>query len=315
MAGAILVWAFFAAVAGDQGFLTRRGTAAYLEVSAELGILAVTVALLMVAGEFDLSVGSIIGATGMLMALLTVEAGWPVWGAIAAAVALALAIGLLNGLVVVRTGLPSFIVTLGTLFIFRGATIAVTREVTGRTQLSGVSASPGYDLAHGVFASQVGGFSISILWWLGITLLATWVLLRARSGNWIFGSGGAPEAARYVGVPVNRVKVVLFMTTALGACLVAIIQVIKFNGADVLRGEFREFEAIIAAVIGGTLLTGGYGSAIGAAFGALLFGMVRLGIFFTRVDTDWFQVFLGAMLLVAVLFNNYVRRKAAESRR
>jgi len=105
------------------------------------------------------------------------------------------------------------------------------------------------------------------------------------------------------------------MSTAAAAWLVAVIQAVNFTGADVLRGELREFYAIIAVVIGGTLLTGGYGSVIGAAFGALIFGMVRQGIVFTGVDADWFQVFLGGMLLVAVLANNFIRQKAAETRR
>ncbi len=155
---------------------------------------------------------------------------------------------------------------------------------------------------------------MSIVWWLVLATLATWVLLRTRYGNWVFGAGGAPDAARSMGVPVKRVKISLFMATAAAACLVAILQAVQFTGADTLRGELQEFRAIIAVVIGGTLLTGGYGSAIGAVFGALIFGMVRQGIVMTGVDADWFQVFLGAMLVIAVVFNNYVRKKASEAR-
>jgi simple sugar transport system permease protein len=117
-----------------------------------------------------------------------------------------------------------------------------------------------------------------------------------------------------MGVPVQRVRIGLFMTTAAAACLVAVIQAVRFTGADALRGEQQEFRAIIAAVIGGTLLTGGYGSVIGAAFGALIFGMVQQGIVITGIDADWFQVFLGAMLVAAVLVNNFVRRRAARTR-
>ena len=250
----------------------------------------------------------------MVIALLNVEYGWPLWAAILMAIAFSLVAGFLNGLVVVWTRLPSFIVTLASLFIFRGLTIGITRLVTGRTQLGGidVDAAP---VVKGLFASEIGQFSISIVWWLALAALATWVLLRTRVGNWIFGAGGAPDASRNLGVPVNRLKIGLFMTTAFAACLVAIIQVVKFTGADVLRGTGQEFVAIIAVVIGGTLLTGGYGSAIGAVFGALIFGMVRQGIVITGVNADWFQVFLGAMLIVAVLVNNYIRRKAAEAKR
>jgi simple sugar transport system permease protein len=313
--GAVAVWAFFSLYAGGSGFLSRAGTATYLEIASELGILATAVALLMIAGEFDLSIGSTIAVSGMTIALCSTELGWSLWAAIAAAMALALAIGLLNGLIVVKTRLPSFIVTLGTLFMLRGSTIGVTRLVTGRTQVGGLRDVAGHASAEAVFASTIGGFSVSILWWLALVALATWVLLRTRPGNWIFGVGGAPEAARNVGVPVSGVKIAMFMTTALAACLVATFQVVKYTGADVLRGTGKELEAIVAAVIGGTLLTGGYGSVIGAAFGALIFGMVQQGIVFAGVDSDWYKVFLGAMLIAAVLVNSYVRGKAMKVRR
>lgn len=317
--GVIVVWAFFAIIAGDSGFLSLRGAATYLEVSAELGILAIAVALLMIAGEFDLSIGSMIGATSMTMAILSGQFGVSVWISMFLALVLALVVGYLNGYVVIKTNLPSFIVTLASLFIIRGATIGFSRLITGRTQIGNVDEAPGFLLAEAIFASEVqigaAGFPISIAWWLGLAALATWVLLRTPQGNWIFGIGGDANAARNVGVPVNNMKIALFMTTAVAAWLVAVIQLTSFTGADVLRGEIREFFAIIAVVIGGTLLTGGYGSAIGAVFGALIFGMVRQGIVFAGVDADWFQVFLGGMLLVAVLINNYVRKRASEVKR
>lgn len=312
-AGVVLVWGLFAVVAGDA-FRSLAGTAAYLNAAAPLGILAVAVCLLMIAGEFDLSVGSIIGIAGMAIMLLTRHFGWSLWPAVGATVVMSLAIGFANGYLVVRTGLPSFIVTLGTLFIFRGLSIAVSRGLTRRTQIGGLDEVAGYETARVLFASGVGPLRVSIAWWLALAALATWVLLRTRVGNWIFGAGGAPEAARNMGVPVDRVKIGLFMTTALVACLVAVVQAVRYTGADALRGELQEFRAIIAVVIGGTLLTGGYGSAIGAVFGALIFGMVQQGIVITGVDADWFQVFLGVMLVVAVVVNNYVRRSVAEAR-
>ncbi len=286
-----------------------------LNAAAPLGILAVAVCLLMIAGEFDLSVGSIIGVAGMTILLLTRHAGWPLWPAIGLALLLSLAIGLANGFLVVRTGLPSFIVTLGTLFVFRGLTIAVSRALTRRTQLGGLDEVPGYESARILFAGEPADlFRAAILWWVGIAVVATWVLLRTRWGNWIYAAGGGPESARKLGVPVSRVKIGLFMTTASAACLVAVTQVVRFTGADALRGEQQEFRAIIAAVIGGTLLTGGYGSAVGAVLGALIFGMVQQGIVITGVDADWFQVFLGVMLVIAVLVNDYVRRRLIEVR-
>ncbi len=314
IAGAIVVWVIFAIVAGDRGFLSMRGAANYLEVSAELGILAVTVALLMIGGEFDLSIGSTIGASGMIIAILSAQYGWNYWAAIAVALVFAILIGVINGLVVVLTDLPSFIVTLAMLFMVRGATIGMTRQITGRTQVGGLKELPGYDLARTIFANKIhlfgNNFAISIVWWLALTGIATWVLLRTRFGNWIPGVGGSLQAARNLGVPTTRVKIMLFVGTAVSAWLVATIQVTNFGGADVLRGTYREFYAIVAVVIGGTLLTGGYGSALGAALGALIFGMVQQGIIFAGIDADWFQFVLGGMLLSAVLINRFVRSRA-----
>jgi simple sugar transport system permease protein len=312
VAGAIIVFVFFAVVAGDRGFLTSTGTISYLEVSAQLGIVVIPVALLMIAGEFDLSVGSMIGAAGMLLAIPMAEFGWPLWAALLLAFGVALVIGFLNGYLVVKTGLPSFIVTLATLFALRGASIGFTRLITGRTQVSGVEAEGSF--LGALFAGEIAGIPVSIFWWLGLGALGTWILLRTTFGNWIFGTGGDPVAARNVGVPVNRVKILLFMATAAAATLLATLQVLDAGSADVLRGTLFEFQAIIATVIGGVLLTGGYGSVIGPMFGALIFGMVNQGIFFTGVNTDWFQVFLGAMLLIAVIVNNYIRQRAARSR-
>jgi simple sugar transport system permease protein len=311
VAGAILVFAFFAIVAGDRGFLTSIGTISYLEVSAQLGIVVIPVALLMIAGEFDLSVGSMIGAAGMILAIPTVEFGWPLWASLILAFGVALLVGFLNGYMVIKTGLPSFIVTLASLFALRGATIGFTRLITGRTQVSGLE-DEGFLASF--FAGEIGGVPASIFWWVGLGILGTYVLLRTTFGNWIFGTGGDPVAARNVGVPVNRVKILLFMATAVASTLLAVIQVLDAGSADVLRGTLFEFQAIIATVIGGVLLTGGYGSVIGPMFGALIFGMVSQGIFFTGVNTDWFQVFLGAMLLIAVIVNNFIRNRAASAR-
>src|SRR6266568_4044649 len=316
--GSVAVWIFFAIVAGNYGFLSILGTSSYLSVSAELAILAVPVALLMIGGEFDLSVGSTVGATGMMIAILTAQYGWSVWAAIVAALIFAVLIGTLNGYLVLRTGLPSFIITLGTGYILLGSTTGLTSKLTGLTVVNGIDQAPGYSSAHAIFATALGGgqlFPIEILWALALVVLATWLLLGTSFGNWIFGVGGDAHAARNIGVPVARVKILLFVGTALGACLLAIIQVVTFSTADVLRGQNQEFYAIVAAVVGGVLLTGGYGSAIGAMFGALVFGIVEEGIVFAGVNADWYKAFIGLILLLAVLLNSYVRRLAMEVRR
>src|SRR5437879_884697 len=319
VAGSIAVWVFFAIVAGSSGFLTTRGTSSYLSVAAELTILAVPVALLMIGGEFDLSVGSTVGATGMIIAILSAQFGWNIWAAIAVALLFAVLIGILNGYLVMRTRLPSFIVTLGTAYILLGATTGITTLVTnGLTVVNGVDQAPGYSAAHAIFATALGGgqqFPIEILWALALVALATWLLLGTSFGNWIFGVGGDANAARNIGVPVTRVKILLFISTAVCSCLLAIILDVKFTNADVLRGVGQEFYAIVAAVVGGVLLTGGYGSAIGAMFGALVFGIVEEGIVFAGIDANWYKAFIGLILLLAVLLNSYVRKLAMEARR
>jgi simple sugar transport system permease protein len=338
LAGTVLVIIIFAIVAGNTGLFTARGIVNVLQISAELGILATPVALLMIGGEFDLSIGSTIGFAGIVIGMGVSVLHVPLLAAVAIAFAFAVLIGYVNGLLLIKTGLPSFIVTLAALFILRGLTLALTRGVTGRTQIPYIT--QGYEnswyvplfagtafqgffrwlAAIGILGTRpdgapvVSGLPVSVLWWIALTAIATWVLLNTRFGNWVFAAGGDANAARNVGVPVGRVKVILFILTALAGTLFATIQVLTVGSADTLRGTQKEFEAIIAAVIGGCLLTGGYGSAIGAAFGALIFGLVQMGIFYSGYDTDWFKVFLGTMVLIAVLFNNFVRRKATEAK-
>ena len=316
--GSIAVWIFFAIVAGSSGFLTLRGTLSYLSVAAEYTIQAVFVALLMIGGEFDLSIGSTVGATGMIIVILSTQYGWNVWASFVVALIFAVLIGTLNGYLVLRTGLPSFIVTLGTNYILLGVTTGLTVLITGLTVVSGLDHAPGYSSAHAIFATALGGgqqFPIEIIWALALVALATWLLMRTSFGNWIFGVGGDANAARNTGVPVARVKIMLFIGTAVSACLLAMIQVVTFTSADVLRGQGNEFIAIVAAVVGGVLLTGGYGSAIGAMFGALAFAIVQQGIVFAGVDADWYKAFIGLILLLAVLLNSYVRKLALEARR
>lgn len=322
--GAVLVYLVFWAATGfvvGTGFLSWQGAAAYLEVTAQVGILGATVALLMIAGEFDLSVGSMIGASGLVLGLAVVQYGVPMWLAIILTFAFALGVGALNGYIVVRTGLPSFIVTLGSLYMLRGAGLAMTRLLTGgQTIVSGVGDRAAGDPIAAIFNTTLfsiggGNFKVELVWWIAVVAVATWVLLRTRFGNWIFAVGGSKDAARNIGVPVSRVKILLFMCTAASAALYACIQVLSVGTVDVLRGQQKEFEAIITAVIGGTLLTGGYGSALGSAFGAFILGVTQLGIFFVPgFNSDWYAFVLGALLLIAAMVNNWILRRASGAR-
>jgi simple sugar transport system permease protein len=338
LSGAILVYAVFYILASDSGMFSLSGLVNIFQVSAETGVLAVAAAMLMIAGEFDLSMGSMIGFAGVTIGLCATLFGLSLPLSILIAFSLCMLIGAANGWLTVKTGLPSFIVTLASLLVLRGLAIAVTRMLNGYTQISNITAGDPDNFVVSLFSGRVGhsffvwlaqhdwidkkpdggpsvdGLPASIVWWIALTALATWVLLRTRFGNWIFAVGGDEKAARNVGVPVNRVKIILFMLTALSAAVFAAIQVFEVGSADTLRGTQKEFDAIIAVVIGGTLLTGGYGSAVGAFLGALIYGTVQIGIFYTGIDTDWFKVFLGLMVLAAVLFNNFVRRRATLAR-
>lgn len=338
LSGAILIYAIFYALARSSGMFSVEGIINILQVAAEIGILAAAAALLMIAGEFDLSIGSMVGFAGVTIGLLATVYQVPLVASVGIAILICGAIGAANGWLTVKTKLPSFIVTLASMLVLRGLTIAVTRYINGYTQISNITASDPDSFVVTLFSARVGqpffvwmaehgwidtklnglprieGLPVSIVWWVVLTLLATWVLLGTRFGNWIFAAGGDETAARNVGVPVHRVKIILFILTALSAVVFAAVQVIEVGSADTLRGTLKEFDAIIAVVIGGTLLTGGYGSAVGAFLGALIYGTVQIGILYTGIDSDLFKVFLGVMVLLAVFFNSYVRRRATLAR-
>ncbi|AWR86508.1 ABC transporter permease [Meiothermus taiwanensis] len=317
IAGLIVVFTFFALMAGSSGFLTWAGTRNYLEVAAQLGILASAVALLMIAGEFDLSVSSMIGVAAVSMALLAHPdyGNLPLGLAILLTLGLALSVGYLNGYLVLRTGLPSFIVTLAMMFILAGANIGFTKLITKLTIVSGLNEKIAQDPIAHLFTGTLLGLPAAVWWWLGVTGVLSFVLLRTPFGNWIFGAGGDANAARNVGVPVRRVKITLFMLTAAAATLLATIQVMGLGSANVLQGQGKELEAIAAAVIGGCLLTGGYGSVIGAGIGALILAIVQQGIIYTNIDLDWFKVMVGGMILGAVILNNHLRKLSMQVRR
>lgn len=338
VAGLILVTVFFL-ITADGSMFTLSGFMNFMTPAAQLGILAIAAALLMIGGEFDLSIGSMVAFAGLFFGICVVNLELPLILAIPATLVFAAITGAVNGVIVLRTGLPSFIVTLASLFILRGLSLVGLKLATGgSTQLRGIrEATEGDWLApvfsgdafSGLFATlaemgivetfkngspKVPGIPVELIWFLGLVIVASYILLGTQVGNWIFASGGDKNAASNSGVPVRKVKIGLFMLTAACAALLAILQVMDAGSTDARRGFMKEFEAIIAAVIGGCLLTGGYGSAIGAFFGAIIFGMVVIGLTYTNFDQDWFQVFLGGMLLIAVIFNNYIRKRATGER-
>jgi simple sugar transport system permease protein len=271
----------------------------------------------MIGGEFDLSAGVMTGSAGLMLGILATEVGMNIWIAIVLTLIAASAVGFLNGYMVMRTKLPSFIVTLATFFILQGVNLGVTKAITNQVSVSGLDLAAGYESADKVFGGSFSShdFRITVLWWIAITILATWVLTRTRVGNWIFGVGGDANAARNVGVPVSRVKIGLFMTTSFVCALTGIMIALRLASTQAGQGVGEEFQYIIAAVVGGCVLTGGYGSAIGASLGATIIGMAFIGIQFSGWNTDWRFLFLGVILLVAVLVNNFIRKRAEGARR
>jgi simple sugar transport system permease protein len=309
---AIGVYAFFFAVAPSIREASSLATVLYQ--ASVMGIMAIPVALLMIGGEFDLSAGVAVTTSALTAAILSFQLTTNVWTGVFIALIVSLAIGAFNGYLLVRTGMPSFLVTLGSFLILQGANLAVTKIFTGNVASDSIADMDGFDQARKVFASEfgIGGvdFKITVFYWLAFAGLATWLLLRTKFGNWIFAVGGNKDSARAVGVPVNFTKIALFMGVGAGAWFVGMHLLFSFNTVQSGEGVGNEFLYIIAAVIGGCLLTGGYGSAIGPVIGAFIFGMVSQGIVYANWNPDWFKAFLGVMLLLAALVNLWVRRQA-----
>ncbi|MEU8793726.1 ABC transporter permease [Streptomyces sp. NPDC048643] len=310
--GAAAVFVFFLIAAPPVRSGASMATVLYQ--SSTIGIMALPVALLMIGGEFDLSSGVAVITSALTASMLSYELTMNIWVGVIVALVASLAIGAFNGWMMVRTGLPSFLVTLGTFLILQGVNLAVTKLVTGNVATDDISTMDGFGQAKKIFASSfdVGGVQvkITVVWWLVFAALATWVLLRTKYGNWVFAVGGDQGSARAVGVPVTFTKITLFMAVGFGAWFVGMHQLFSFNTVQSGEGVGQELIYIAAAVIGGCLLTGGYGSAIGPVFGAFMFGMVNQGIVYAGWNPDWFKAFLGVMLLGATLVNLLVRRTA-----
>src|SRR5689334_16327848 len=315
--GAVGVFLAFGYFARGVNWLGDPSIAAgWTDQAAQYGIVAVPVALLMIGGEFDLSAGVMIGSSGLLLGYLATHQHMHIWPAWALVLLFGLAVGLINGITVVKTRLPSFIVTLATFFILQGVNAAGTLKLTGTTSIEDIDSAHGFASARHIFATDVTQWSykVKVFWWIGLTIVGAWLLAKSRFGNWIYGSGGDPNASRNIGVPVARTKVLLFMMTSGTAALMGIIEALELRSMQSKEGIGLEFIFIICAVVGGCLLTGGYGSVIGTFFGAAMLGMVQLGIVDAQWDSNWTYTFQGAILFAAVLLNLFVRNRAQRAR-
>jgi simple sugar transport system permease protein len=322
--GAIAVFVLFA-ITDQQGlWLTQTGFQSWIQQAAFFGIMAVPVGLLMIGGEFDLSTGAMTGFTAIIAATLIGQLHWNAWLAIVATFVFAGLVGLLNGYIVVKTKLPSFIVTLATYFVIRGLSIGGLILITGGSTSVSVAGGShsGLASAKAVFGSSfaknaglANGYQTVILWFIAVIIVAVWVLGRTKFGNWVFAVGGDADAARNVGVPVARTKLSLFVTTSMAAALVGVISLTQASTAVSEQGVGNEFYYIIAAAVGGCLLTGGYGSIIGAALGACILGMANEGVIYSGWNSSWNFTFVGVILFLAVTVNTIIYRRATKARR
>ncbi|MGX6601365.1 ABC transporter permease [Micromonosporaceae bacterium Da 78-11] len=310
LVAAIIIFLFF--LSSAPSFRSPESFFTVLYQSSTIGIVAVGVGMLMIGGEFDLSAGVIVYTAGLVNAMICWNYGMNLWVGAFVSLLFCLFIGFVNGFLVMKTGIPSFLITLGTFFVLQGANLGVTKLVTGSVSSPDISQIDGFTSLQAVFSSsfKVGPVTVwnSVLWWVLFIALSAWILQRTRIGNWIFAVGGNPDSARAVGVPVLRTKVGLFMATSFLGWFIGMHTLYRFNTLQAGNGVGNEFLYIIAAVVGGTLLTGGFGNAIGVAIGAFIFGMTSLGIVYAGWDPNWFKAFLGVMLLLAVLVNLYVKR-------
>jgi len=310
LVAAIVIFIFFLIVA--PAFRSVDSFFTVLYQSSTIGIVAVGVGMLMIGGEFDLSAGVLVASAGLFNAMLCYQLGLNLWVGVVLSLLFTLAIGFLNGYLVMRTGIPSFLITLGTFFVLQGANLGVTKLVTGSVSTPNINQMDGYSALNAIFAANIPvgpiNISITVLWWFAFVALSAYILQRTKIGNWIFAVGGNAASARAVGVPVVKVKIGLFMTVAFLAWFMGMHTLYRYNTLQAGIGIGNEFLYIIAAVVGGTLLTGGFGNAIGVAIGAFIFGMTSLGIVYAGWDPNWFRAFLGVMLLLAVIVNLYVKK-------
>ncbi|WP_327112953.1 ABC transporter permease [Streptomyces sp. NBC_01341] len=310
--GAVAVFLFFAIIA--DSFLRPSSLGTILYAASTIGIMAVPVALLMIGGEFDLSAGVMVTSSALISSIFSYQLTANVWTGVFVSLLVTLGFGAFNGFMLTRTKLPSFIITLGTFLMLTGLNLGFTKLISGTVSTKAIGDMEGFESARKVFASYltIGGveLKVTILWWVVLIAVATWILIRTRFGNWIFAVGGQADAARAVGVPVIRTRIGLYLGVAFAAWVSGQHLLFSYDVVQSGEGVGNELIYIIAAVIGGCLITGGYGSAIGSAIGALIFGMTSKGIVYAEWNPDWFKFFLGAMLLLATLLNAWVRKRA-----
>ena len=305
--GLIAVLAFFATFGGVT-FLQPGGMSSWLNVAANLGIIAIPVGLLMIAGELDISVGAMVPFGAMTVAVISGHYGMSIWLGIAVALSFGVIVGLINGIMVIRTAVPSLIVTLGSLFAVQGIVLGLTVLITKSTSVALLTEGA----AKAIFGDFMFGGQLQAMvgWWFVVTLVYIFFVHFSRFGNWIFAMGGDKVSARNAGIPTDKMTILLFVLSSTSAAFVGMCQAILYNSAQVAGGQSFTFNSIISVVVGGVLLTGGFGSIVGIFFGTITFAIVNQGIYYTDFDRNWSSLIIGILLLVAVLMNNTFRKMA-----
>lgn len=297
----------FYVIFGGVDLVSLAAAASWMNLAANLGIVAIPVGLLMIAGEIDISIGAMIPAGSITTAILSGHYGLPIEVGMLAALGLGVLVGLVNGLLTVRTTVPSLIVTLGTLIGMQGVVLSAAMLLVGKASVPIMAP----DWAKFVFGQLLGGsHQVIILWWIALTLVFAFVLHKTRYGNWIFALGGDKVSARNAGIPTARLTIALFILSATAASFVGMCQAILFNSSQVSGGMGYIFNAISTVVVGGVLLSGGFGSVPGIFVGTLTFAIVIQGIYFTQIDRNWSNLIIGVTLLVAMAMNESFRNLA-----
>ncbi len=303
MLGLFIVYLVFA-VLGGSNFIGPKGWSGWLNISAEVGIIALPVGLLMIAGFLDISVGSIVPASSLTVGLIAGHFKLPMPLGIAGGLGVGLIIGYINGFLVTRTTVPSLIITIGTMFGTMGLALGLTVLIKGSTGVFLV-ADP---VTKAILGAALGGmFRVGIFWWLAIAVLFYYLLHMSPWGNGVFALGGDKESARNAGIPTRKLTVQLYVMSGLAAAFVGVIQIIANSNAQVAAGSVFIFNAIMCVAIGGVALTGGAGSILGIVLGTIIFAVVTQGVFYSGLDTNLVSIVIGAMFLVAVLTNDSFR--------
>ncbi|MBN8997396.1 MAG: ABC transporter permease [Rhizobiales bacterium] len=282
-------------------FVSTENLRGILGLLPEIGIVAIGVAILMIAGEFDLSVGSTFGLVPMVMVVF-MSHGWGFAPAFGVAMLIGIGIGLVNAFVTLRLGIPSFITTLGMLFMMRSLTVVIS---------GGFPPQIPSDVPRWLFTDYFGPGNFlraSFVWLVIIAICASLMLSRSNFGNWIKASGGQVAAAAALGVPVMRVKTICFAGCALLAGFAGVIQSLRLNSVMSSTGDGMELQAVAASVIGGVSLVGGIGTVFSAIIGALLIRVIDNGLVLTRTDPNWFKFAVGALIVFAVVANSWLQR-------